>query len=131
MDLPDMSSTGLMSGENQIYRQSAGTVMMRDADFKDRTDDSRDIKSCTFQPRLMNLHDAADYLGVSYWTMRDYVFDGIIARVTLPCARRRKKGGAIVRRAGDLDARRIYIDRTDLDVLIEKCKEHADSIDSN
>lgn len=92
---------------------------------------ARDMQSCAPQPRLMNLHDAAAYLGVSYWTMRDYVIDGIIARITLPCARRRKKGGAIVRRAGDIEARRIYVDRTDLDSLIERCKGHADSFDSD
>jgi predicted site-specific integrase-resolvase len=103
--------------------------MTKSIDFRGGTEGARDIESCAFQPRLMNLHDAAAYIGVSYWTLRDYVFDGIIARVTLPCARRRKKGGAIVRRAGDMDARRIYVDRADLDALIERCKEHADGFD--
>jgi hypothetical protein len=103
--------------------------MTKSIDFRGGTEDVRDIESCAFPPRLMNLHDAAAYIGVSYWTLRDYVFDGIIARVTLPCARRRKKGGAIVRRAGDMDARRIYVDRADLDALIERCKGHADGFD--
>ena len=70
----------------------------------------------------MDLHDAARYIGLSYWTLRDYVADGLIPRVTLPCSRRRKKGGAIVRRAGDTETRRILVDRADLDALIEKYK---------
>ena len=82
-------------------------------------------------PRLMNLHAAAAYIGVSYWTMRDYVLDGIVAQVALPCSRRRKKGGAVVRRAGDIDARRVYVDRADLDRLIEKCKRHTAQVHYN
>ena len=83
------------------------------------------MQSCAPQPRLMNLHDAANYLGISYWTLRDYIADGLIPRVNLPCSRRRKKGGAVVRRAGDIEARRIYVDRTDLDALIERSKQYG------
>jgi hypothetical protein len=100
--------------------------MAKNIDFKGGTDDTRDIESRAFPPRLMNLHDAAAYLGVSYWTMRDYVMDGRVPRVILPCSRRRKKGGAIVHRAGDIDMRRIYVDRADLDALIEKCKRQSE-----
>ncbi len=91
--------------------------MAQMVDSKDRTEDARDVKSRVLLPRLMNLHDAADYIGVSYWTMRDYVADGIVPHIILPSSRRRKKGGAVVRRAGDLDARRIYVDRANLDAL--------------
>lgn len=89
------------------------------------------MKSCASQPRLMNLHDAADYLGLSYWTLRDYIADGLIPRVNLPCSRRRRKGGIVVRRAGDIEARRIYVDRADLDLLVERCKGNADGFDSD
>jgi hypothetical protein len=104
---------------------------MKTAEFKGKAKDAQDTQSCAFLPRLMNLQAAAAYLGVSYWTMRDYVADGIVPKVILPCSRRRKKGGAVVRRAGDTEARRIYVDRGDLDTLIEKSKGNAYTIDSN
>ena len=91
-------------------------------DSKGRTDDKRDMQSCASQPRIMNLLDAARYLGISKWTLRDWIADGLIPRVTLPCSRRRKKDGAIVRRAGEIEARRILVDRSDLDALIERSK---------
>jgi hypothetical protein len=96
--------------------------MTKSIDFKGGTEGARDMESCAFPSRLMNLHDAANYLGISYWTLRDYIADGLIPRVNLPCSRRRKKGGAVVRRAGDVEARRIYVDRTDLDALIDRSK---------
>jgi predicted site-specific integrase-resolvase len=98
---------------------------METIDFKGRNDDARDMESRAFPPRLMNLHDAADYLGISYWTIRDYVADGIIPKVPLPCSRRRKKGGVVIRRAGDTESSRIYVDRVDLDSLVERQKEQA------
>jgi len=99
--------------------------MTESIDYKGIRDGTRDMKSRAFLPRLMTLQAAADYLGVSYWTMRDYVADGIIPRVTLPCSRRRRKGGVVSRRSGDIEARRIYVDRLDLDSFIEKRKENA------
>ena len=100
--------------------------MMVVVDFKGRTEGARDAESRVPSPRLMNLRAAAAYIGVSYWTIRDYVADGIVPCIILPCSRRRKKGGAVVRRAGDIDARRIYVDRADLDLLVERCKRHAE-----
>jgi hypothetical protein len=105
--------------------------MMQVIDSKGSLSDTRDTESRAFQPRLMNLHDAAAYLGVSYWTMRDYILDRIVPQVILPCARRRKKGGAVVRRAGDIEARRIYVDRADLDALIEKCRRRQVGLPDN
>jgi hypothetical protein len=111
--------------------QSAGKVMMQMIDSKGQLTDTRDMKSRAFEPRLLDLHSAAAYLGVSYWTMRDYVLDGHIPRVILPCSRRRKKGGAVIRRAGDVDNRRVYVDRADLDAFIEKCKMQAKAAQNN
>jgi hypothetical protein len=105
--------------------QSAGTVMNQRIDFEGGKEGARDVQSRAFQPRLMNLHDAARYIGLSYWTLRDYVADGLIPRVSLPCSRSRKKGGAIVRLAGDTEARRILVDRADLDSLIERSKQNS------
>jgi predicted site-specific integrase-resolvase len=105
--------------------------MMEVTEIKGQSKGTRDRESRAFLPRLMNLHEAADYLGVSYYTMRDYVKDGIVPQVQLPCSRRRKRGGAVVRRAGDIEARRIYIDRVDLDALVEKCKQQSEQAQYN
>ena len=40
-------------------------------------------------PRLLNLKQAAVYLGLSYWTLRDYVLAGYIQTVDLPPLRPR------------------------------------------
>ena len=69
-----------------------------------------DLKSVV---RLLDLDEAAHYLGVSYWTMRDYVHGGIIPKVELPHPR--DPDGRVLRR--------ILIDRNDLDEFIEKNKE--------
>jgi excisionase family DNA binding protein len=62
------------------------------------------------ESRLMGLKEAAKYLGVSYWTVREIVWSGALPMVKLP----NKNGG---------QCRKILIDRRDLDGLIEKSKE--------
>ena len=52
-------------------------------------------------PRLLKVEAAADYLGVSPWTVRDLVERGSLSRVALP------------------GVRRLLFDRCDLDQLIE------------
>jgi excisionase family DNA binding protein len=52
-------------------------------------------------PRLLDAEGAADYLGVSAWTVRDLVERGSLSRVALP------------------GVRRLLFDRCDLDRLIE------------
>lgn len=63
--------------------------------------------------RLLDLNAAAQYLGVSYWTVRDLVNGGGLPTVKIPCPSARD-GRSI---------RRILIDRQDLDALIERNKE--------
>jgi predicted DNA binding CopG/RHH family protein len=67
-------------------------------------------------PRLLNLRQAGRYLGCSFWTIRDYVLQGLIPVVHLPPLSARKGD----RRRETL--RRVVIDRADLDVFIESCK---------
>jgi hypothetical protein len=63
--------------------------------------------------RLLDLEQAAGYLGISYWTMRDLVNAGTIPTVKIPSAR-----------AGDgRSIRRILIDIRDLDAFIDGNKE--------
>jgi hypothetical protein len=65
--------------------------------------------------RLLNLHEAAAYLNVSYWTARDLVNFGKVPSVRLPNPRARD----------GRNVRRILIDRSDLDRLIGAWKESA------
>jgi hypothetical protein len=65
------------------------------------------------QTRLLDLHQAAAYLGISYWTARDLVNAGTIPTVRIPSVR-----------AGDgRPIRRILVDIRDLDAFINGNKE--------
>ncbi len=57
-------------------------------------------------PALLTLRQAADYLGVSYWTVRAWVDAGKLAVVRLPG-----------------DGRLVRVERTELDRLIAACRE--------
>jgi predicted site-specific integrase-resolvase len=68
------------------------------------------------RPRLLNMRQAAAYLGCSFWTARDYVLQGLIPVVDMPPLRARE---------GDRQRktlRRVLIDRADLDAFIESRK---------
>lgn len=60
-------------------------------------------------PRLLGLHGAAIYLGISGWTVRDLEAAGILPRVRVPLPH-----------AGEL--RKLLFDRADLDRLIDTWK---------
>lgn len=57
------------------------------------------------RPRLVGLHQAAEYLGCSYWSIRTLVDRGSLPTVRLP------------------GIRRYLIDVADLDRLIDRSKE--------
>ena len=67
-------------------------------------------------PRLLNVRQAASYLGCSFWTARDYILQGLIPVVELPPLRPRE--GERPRRT----LRRILVDKADLDAFIEARK---------
>jgi hypothetical protein len=67
--------------------------------------------------RLLNLRQAAELLGLSYWTLRDYVLAGLIRSVSLPPLRARE--GERQR----TNLRRTLIDRNDLDAFVESLKK--------
>ena len=96
---------------------SVGTVTLQVAESKEDKDSKPDVKSVvpcgTNVPRLLDLNAAACYLGVSYWTMRDYIFTGVIPKVTLPHPT--NPNGRVLRRT--------LIDKEDLDEFIERHKE--------
>lgn len=68
------------------------------------------------EPRLLNMRQAAAYLSVSYWSLRDYVSAGLIPAVELPPLRPRE--GERPRQT----LRRVLIDRADLDAFIDSRK---------
>jgi hypothetical protein len=67
-------------------------------------------------PRLLNMRQAAEYLGCSFWTARDYILQGLIPVVEMPPLRPRE--GERPRKT----LRRILVDRADLDAFIEARK---------
>lgn len=71
------------------------------------------------RPRLLNMRQAADYLGCSFWTARDYSLQGLIPVVHMPPLRARE---------GDRQRktlRRVLVDRDDLDAFIESRKRRG------
>jgi hypothetical protein len=77
-------------------------------------DDGRARERVT--PRLLNMRQAAEYLGCSFWTARDYILQGLIPVVNMPPLRARE---------GDRQRktlRRVLVDRADLDAFIEARK---------
>ena len=60
-------------------------------------------------PRLLSLRAAANYLGVSPWTVRDLEARGVLKRVSVPLS-----AGA--------ELRKLLFDKVDLDHLIEAWK---------
>ena len=114
--------------------QSMGKVILQAIDSKEerkRSQDSKSVERCSRSAvrsvpegaRLLDLYQAATYTGLSYWTLRDWIADGILPVVKLPCSRQRIKGGVVSRKAGHGSTRKILMDRHDLDILIEHSKE--------
>ena len=72
-------------------------------------------------PRLLNMREAAEYLGCSFWTARDYILQGLIPVVEMPPLRARE--GERPRKT----LRRVLVDRADLDAFIEARKRRDGS----
>jgi len=73
-------------------------------------------KSERVPARLLSLREAAGYVGCSYWSVRDWCLAGILPTVALPPLRPRP--GERPKRC----LRRVLIDRTDLDALVDRHK---------
>lgn len=96
------------------------TTASNDAAASEVTKRPTDDKTVV-HPRLLSLRQAAAYVGVSYWLLRDYVIDGTLKPVRLPGSRL-KKDGRLIANSKDHAMRKIMIDREDLDKLIRECK---------
>ena len=64
-------------------------------------------------PRLLTVSQAARYLGVSTWTIRDWVAGDVLPAVELPPLRPREGDRGRVR------LRRLLFDRVDLDHFVD------------
>jgi hypothetical protein len=71
------------------------------------------VERPTPAPRLLNLHAAANYLGVSFWTLRDWLLQGLIPVVELPALRPREG------ERSKKQLRRVLVDVRDLDTFVE------------
>ncbi len=97
-------------GDTGIYGHTVGTVTQ---ETQSRSGNGVGAAVTTtvapVSPRLLDLHTAAAYLGVSEWTVRDLEAAGTVPRVRIPLPH-----------AGEL--RKLLFDRTDLDRLIDAWK---------
>ena len=73
-------------------------------------------EASSLSPRLLNLRQAAAYVGCSYWSVRDWCLAGVLPTVALPPLRPREGERA------KASLRRVLIDRADLDALVEQHK---------
>jgi len=62
------------------------------------------------EPRLLSLEDAARYLGVSPWTVRELEWSGVLPRVRIPLGNGK-------------ELRKLLFDREDLNRLIDRWKD--------
>jgi len=72
---------------------------------------SKPERNPSLEQRVLGLHEAAQYTGLSYWTLRELVLAGKIPRVLIPDPWQAGRS-----------LRRILIDRHDLDKFIDSCK---------
>lgn len=104
------------NGDTGIFRKqesghSPGTVTMKTR-TQSGTNEGAAVQYTVapVMPRLLDLHTAAAYLGVSEWTARDLEAVGTLSRVRIPLPN-----------AGEL--RKLLFDRADLDRLIDGWKD--------
>ena len=71
--------------------------------------------------RLLSLRQAALYIGVSFWTLRDWLAAGHLPTIKLPPLRPREGDRA------KPTLRRVLIDRRDLDAFVDQLKAGSPS----
>ena len=69
-------------------------------------------------PRLLDLPNAALYMTVNAWTLREMVNLGVLPRVRFALPNTKKRHGG--------EYRKLLFDRADLDQLIERSKERKE-----
>ena len=66
--------------------------------------------AAAYAPRLLDLPQTAEYLGISPWTVRDLESSGVLRRILIPLP-------------GGRELRKLLFDRADLDRLIDLWKD--------
>ncbi len=95
---PDRSPSGLAG-----YSRTDGLIQSA----ANRTDSAKGLgQRSNVRPRLVSMREAAQYLSVSYWTIRGWVESGKLRAVRLP------GGGKLIR-----------IELAELDRLVESCRD--------
>jgi hypothetical protein len=114
----EWKSVGNVKGERAPYARYAMATLRKDRRLNIPVSSKgvEPISAERITPRLLNMRQAAAYLGCSFWTARDYVLQGLIPVVDMPPLRARE--GDRQRKA----LRRMLIDRADLDAFIESRK---------
>lgn len=114
----EWKSVGGVTCERARYARYAGATIRKDRrpNIPLSSKDPEATSAERITPRLLNMRQAAAYLGCSFWTVRDYVLQGLIPVVDMPPVRARE--GDRQRKA----LRRVLIDRADLDAFIESRK---------
>ena len=114
----EWKSVGNGKGERARYARYASATLRKDRRLNTPVS-TKGVEAISVEritPRLLNMRQAAAYLGCSFWTARDYVLQGFIPVVDMPPLRARE--GDRQRSA----LRRVLIDRADLDAFIESRK---------
>ena len=106
---PKQGDTGIFAKPESGHGAGTETVKPH-AQSVDGASAAVQIAVAPVSPRLLDLHSAAAYLGVSEWTVRDLEAAGTVPRVRIPLPH-----------AGEL--RKLLFDRTDLDRLIDAWKD--------
>ena len=106
---PRTGETGIYG--KQDHGHSLGTATMKPR-IQSRAGEGTQVQTTVvpLYPRLLDLPTAANYLGLSPWTVRDLEASGSLQRVRIPLPH-----------AGEL--RKLLFDRADLDRLIDQWKD--------
>ena len=112
----EWKSLGDGKRERARYARYARATLRKNRPLNTPTSKNVETAAEPITPRLLNMRQAAAYLGCSFWTVRDYVLQGLIPVVDMPPLRPRE--GDRQRKA----LRRVLIDRADLDAFVESRK---------
>jgi len=108
---PAQVSTAAGVDRGALPAQGSGGIKKSAEERKAQREAQRLAERLALVPRLLDLDNAARYLGVSAWVVRDLEHAGRLQRVRL--------------RLGKRDVRRVLYDVADLDALVERAKADA------
>jgi excisionase family DNA binding protein len=87
-----------------------------------RAKDAQSVVLRAVQPRLLSIEEAAGYLGLSYWSVKELIAAGDVPLIRVPRPRTMRQHRRAAR-SGVL--RRTLVDVRDLDLLVERWRESS------